>query len=418
MRRRILAIPLLYYQTLTDLSVSTHIFALASSSSSSGDSQFIGTKNKKCKIYHASDIQEGILISSGLNNLGNTCYLNAQLQCSFHIPYVRNLILDTNHDKNNDKDDGNSMIGVKALQNVFSSMVMSSSKSQNPVPTSSTRLFCQQLGINVFEQQDSQEFWKLLLPMLNLPKLLDVYQGAFEDYIVAQDGSGRERRKEELFLDISLEVGSGSVFNSIKEAFTKPELLSKAEGNGWRPEKGAEKVDALKGSLLRAQGLPSILQLHLKRFHYDWSTDQMSKINDSFLFPEELDLSLVCADITDDETSNAVYDLQSIVVHKGEYGSGHYYSYVRPDVSSSEWYLFDDHRVTKVDYYDDVIVDCFGDKMQTKQTDGKIIEKKGFWSRLFGNSKNSNNTYGYGGKHSSAYMLQYVRRSDIPILYK
>jgi len=66
----------------------------------------------------------------------------------------------------------------------------------------------------------------------------------------------------------------------------KPELLSEKEGNGWRPEKGADKVDALKGSLLRAQGLPSLLQLHLKRFRYDWQTDVMSKINDKFEFPE------------------------------------------------------------------------------------------------------------------------------------
>ena len=72
----------------------------------------------------------------------------------------------------------------------------------------------------------------------------------------------------------------------MKETFTQPELLSTAEGNGWRPEKGADRVDAWKGSLLRQQGLPSVLQLHLKRFNYDWNTGIMSKINDPFLFPE------------------------------------------------------------------------------------------------------------------------------------
>jgi len=31
---------------------------------------------------------------SGLVNMGNTCYLNAQLQCAYHIPYLRRLVLD------------------------------------------------------------------------------------------------------------------------------------------------------------------------------------------------------------------------------------------------------------------------------------------------------------------------------------
>jgi ubiquitin carboxyl-terminal hydrolase 7 len=31
---------------------------------------------------------------TGLVNMGNTCYLNAQLQCAYHIPYLRRLVLD------------------------------------------------------------------------------------------------------------------------------------------------------------------------------------------------------------------------------------------------------------------------------------------------------------------------------------
>mmetsp|Transcript_6268 Transcript_6268/g.13792 ORF Transcript_6268/g.13792 Transcript_6268/m.13792 type:complete len:125 (-) Transcript_6268:360-734(-) len=105
--------------------------------------------------------------------------------------------------------------------------------------------------------------------------------------------------------------------------FTEPEILRVSEGNGWRPSKGAEKVDAYKGSSLQREGLPSLLQLHLKRFKYDWETGETSKINDCCSFPLELDLSKIISSNTEDEAENdAIYDLQSIVVHKEEYGSG------------------------------------------------------------------------------------------------
>ena len=379
----------------------TTFAAAALSSSISSDPKKKKKKNGK---------NSAAVVSAGLNNLGNTCYLNAQLQCSFHIPYIRQLILDPNTAKSKSES-----LGLAALRQVFSSMLSS------PLdPVSSTRILCQTLGINVFEQQDSQEFWKLLLPLLEHSSLLDVYQGAMEDYIIAQDDSGRERRREEPFLDLSLEVqNTESVYETMKQTFTQPELLSVEEGNGWRPEKGADKVDALKGSLLRVQGLPSVLQLHLKRFQYNWQTDTMSKINDAFLFPEELDLSTLCADITPEEVQNSIYDLQSIVVHKGAFGSGHYYSYVRPDMSSKRWYRFDDHRVTEVDYYEDVIRDAFGGRMETCEKEDESTKPRGFWGRVFGGrNKVGGYEYGYGGRYSNAYMLQYVKRSDITKLYK
>lgn len=213
---------------------------------------------------------------------------------------------------------------------------------------------------------------------------------------------------------------SASLQESLKESFGEPELLSVVEGNGWRPEKGADKVDAHKGSSLIAQGLPPILQFHLKRFTYDWQTDSMTKVNSRLAFPSELDLSTICKSTKDGEDgaeSSTTYDLQSIVIHMGRYGMGHYYAYVRPDICSDKWYRFNDHDVEEVSEAE-VFEDAYGganprDSSQKGNSGG--IPILGRLLRRFGGQ--GGKSYGYGGDTSNAYVVQYVRRSDRRKLY-
>ena len=197
---------------------------------------------------------------------------------------------------------------------------------------------------------------------------------------------------------------SSTLLDSIKETFGEPELLSVADGNGWRPEKGADKVDAHKGSSLVVKGLPSILQFHLKRFDYNWQTDTTTKLNKRFTFPKSINLSKLCIDVKE-EDSLGEYDLQSVVIHVGEYDVGHYYAYVRPDISSDKWYRFNDDKVDEVTF-EDVTMDAFGGRNSggVRQSIRRLIQR-GY------------NRFGWGGETSNAYVLQYVRRSDIQMLY-
>jgi ubiquitin carboxyl-terminal hydrolase 7 len=403
-----------------------------------------------------------------LKNLGNTCYLNAQLQCHFHIPFVRKIILESsspsavaNPQEGTDQDhDKEESVALQALRSVFHDMTAAGTTtptrqqhSAAATTTASPRILCQKLGINVFEQQDSQEFWKLLLPAIHLPRLTRLYQGTMEDYILALDGSKREKRRQEPFLDLSLPVdnhdnrGSSSLQTALTQMFQQPELLSNAQGNGWRPEKGADyKVDAHKGSLLRPQNLPSILQLHLKRFQYDYQTDRTVKLHTAFDVPLQLDLTTVCTlddDNDGDNNKNKVpadmllYELQAIVIHVGDFGAaGHYYAYVRPNIGCDDddndktaWYRLDDEQVVPVSWQD-VQRDATNNggsasiSSSSSSSPSNNNNKTNFWSRIerflplkSRASSSSSSMYGYGGKTSSAYVLQYVRRSDVPMLY-
>jgi ubiquitin carboxyl-terminal hydrolase 7 len=219
--------------------------------------------------------------------------------------------------------------------------------------------------------------------------------------------------------------------------FRKPELLTVAEGNGWKPEKNAAPVDAEKGARLKEQGLPSVLQLHLKRFQYDWQTQTMTKVNTPWSFPLILDLyPLLVANENATEpcsAETALYDLQSVVLHVGDYESGHYYSYVRPDVTKHNcWYRFNDDQVERVDVRQ-VLQDAFGgarainvDKGGEEMEDFAANTSNNIWSWwrrqlpwLFPTSAaRSEHSFGYGGLTSNAYVLQYIRRRDIPLLYQ
>jgi ubiquitin C-terminal hydrolase len=367
----------------------------------------------------------------GLQNLGNTCYLNAQIQCLYHIPYVRNLIVDDTRAKSDDCRSSSAFVGLRRLF-----MEMDQSKHGKAVAPST---LCQLLDIPIYEQQDSQEFWKLLLPALQVPEIIDLYTGTYENYIVALDGSNRERRFSETFLDLSLDIIpptqdttiGPSVVESLQQQFNQPELLSAETGNAWRPSPDAiQKVDAHKGYQLTVPGLPSILQLHLKRFRFDWSTETTIKLNHAITFPLTLDLtSIVSKD--DDHSNNAndsddcIYELQSIVVHVGEYHSGHYYSYVRPDIHTNDWYRFNDEIHTKVQFAD-VTRDAYGGMVESNPAIAQTNDetKAGnrltrFFRGIFGikNDGNNDSRYGYGGIKANAYVLQYIRRSDIAKLF-
>jgi ubiquitin C-terminal hydrolase len=61
---------------------------------------------------------------------------------------------------------------------------------------------------------------------------------------------------------------------------------------------------------------PPVLQLHLRRFEYDFDLDRNHKVNDCSEFPETIDLGRFLPD-----RRPVFYDLYGVVVHSGTSGS-------------------------------------------------------------------------------------------------
>jgi ubiquitin C-terminal hydrolase len=87
---------------------------------------------------------------------------------------------------------------------------------------------------------------------------------------------------------------------------------------------------------------PPVLVFHLKRFAH-FSGPRSTKLDYQVPFPEALDMSPY---LTGHRSESLYYDLKSIVVHSGSLNGGHYVAYIRID---GTWYLFDDAYVVESD---------------------------------------------------------------------
>lgn len=75
----------------------------------------------------------------------------------------------------------------------------------------------------------------------------------------------------------------------------------------------------------------------------------MVKINDRHEFPMQIDLADYLDKDAPDSKSNEdwKYNLHGVLVHSGDLHGGHYFTLIKPE-KDSNWFKFDDDRVTRV----------------------------------------------------------------------
>ena len=310
--------------------------------------------------------------STGLQNLGNTCYINSTMQILALIMPLRNAVFQEQEQLRNLEKLTSGVLRRRTrrscslksqeicvttkLGDLFRNLCLGEegatkrsycplsfvSAVQNSIPNFAT-----------FRQQDAQEFLRLIIDRIhweitanNGHGILKIFQGSLRSDVTCLACSN-VTTKVEPYLDLSLDIPllrvtlsrkDGSSFETrdidlvdCLKSFTRTEKLGSTERYNCQKCSGAQNCT----KKMSIESTPPFIFLHLKRFKYGNRTVSRSKLRNRVTFPLE------GLRIAED-----MYDLIGIVCHHGSsVGSGHYTSYGK---CGSRWLHYNDSVVTNV----------------------------------------------------------------------
>ena len=297
----------------------------------------------------------------GLNNLGNTCFMNSVLQCLMYSPSFSQTLLLAPATASTPETPKTSRIAnlVRQLVATIHGDGKSSALSPNGLAKSLRNINSRfRLG----RQEDAHEFlvslldnlqthhlltsgidptksgWRDRLPMKRLDETTMIHRicgGYYRSQLKCPD-CGFTSPTYDPFLDLSLDITTSNTLDDAIRKFCSTEILSRE--NRWTCSGCKKKVKAEKSmSIYR----PSVtLTVQLKRFKFNALGFGGGKISKKLAFPLKLQLPL-----SDSRKCN--YELTGLVVHAGgSCNSGHYYSYIK--APNGAWFLCDDSHTRQV----------------------------------------------------------------------
>lgn len=289
-------------------------------------------------------------IGAGLENLGNTCFLNSVLQC---LTYTEPLAAYLQSGRHQLSCRCAGFCALCAMQKHVSRALQLTGRILAPRDLVSN-LRCISRNFRNSRQEDAHEYMVNLLESMHkccLPSgVPSESPSAYEKSLVHKIFGGRLRSqvkcmqcsfcsdKFDPFLDLSLEIVRADNVSKALANFTAKEQLDGGERQ-YQCQQCKQKVKALKQ--LTIYKAPYILTIHLKRFGSHISGQ---KIDKKIHFAPTLDLKPFVTGPYDEDLK---YTLYGVLVHAGwSTHSGHYYCFVR--ASSGLWYSLDDNKVVQV----------------------------------------------------------------------
>jgi ubiquitin carboxyl-terminal hydrolase 9/13 len=159
-------------------------------------------------------------------------------------------------------------------------------------------------------------------------------------------------RRDETFLDLSIDLEEHSSVTSCLRKFSAEEML--CERNKFHCDHCGGLQEAEKR--MKVKRLPKVLTLHLKRFKYTEDYSRLQKLFHRVVYPYHLRMFNTTEDAEDPDR---LYELYAVVVHIGGNAyHGHYVSIIKS--KDRGWILFDDEMVEPVDKH--FVLNFFGDK--------------------------------------------------------
>ncbi|KAG9455933.1 hypothetical protein H6P81_000441 [Aristolochia fimbriata] len=323
----------------------------------------------------------------GLNNLGNTCFMNSVLQALLHTPPFRNYFLGDSHNREICR--RSSPCLACDIDAVFSAVF-----SGDRTPYSPARFLYSwwQHSANLasYEQQDAHEFFISMLDRIHEKEELSNSQnkGAGDCHCIAHrvfsgvlrsDVSctvcGFTSTTHDPCVDISLDMQHApslaekstktgksvgiSTLTGCLDLFTRPERLGSDQK--LYCQNCEVRQDSLKQMSIRR--LPLVLCFHMKRFAHSHIRKMSKKIDQYLQFPFSLDMTpYLSSSIIRNRFGNRIFafdgdesdmstelstefELFAVVTHSGKLEAGHYVTYLR---LRNQWYKCDDAWITRV----------------------------------------------------------------------
>ncbi len=319
----------------------------------------------------------------GLENFGNTCYINSVLQALYFCKVFRNKVLEY------DAGDGEETI-LSCLAELFRSIQASRRRTGSMAP----RKFVQKVKaenelFRGYQHQDAHEFLSYLLN--DMAETL-VKDGKRQREEGAERTEGAERAssdgttfvdeifkgalntetkcvwcenvtmRTERFYDLSLEIEENSSLSACLGQFSSEETLKDDEK--YFCDRCGRKQEAVKR--MRISQPPRVLCCHFKRFKYVESVGQMRKLMHRVVYPFDLRLT----NTTDACEDDGHYALVAAVVHMGLHmHHGHYVALVK---SAGQWLCFDDDQVAPIT--EAQVRDTFGGEREGMAAGGASTE--------------------------------------------
>uniref|UniRef100_A0A8C5XYB8 Ubiquitin carboxyl-terminal hydrolase n=1 Tax=Microcebus murinus TaxID=30608 RepID=A0A8C5XYB8_MICMU len=271
-------------------------------------------------------------VGAGLCNVGNTCYMNAALQCLTYTPPLANYVLSQEHSLSCRRQECCMLCTMEAhVTRVLTQ--------PGQVIKPSLALAA---GFHRYNQEDAHEF--LMCTVDAMKKPLD---GHSEDTTLIRQIFGGYWRSQikclhchgisdtfEPYLDIALDIEAAQSLNQALQWLVKPEHLDGEDA--YHCGTCLKKVPASKS--LTVHTASKVLMLVLKRF----SDVTGNKIAKEVQYPECLDMQPY---MSQQKRGPLVYLLYAVLVHAGSScQSGHYFCFVK--ARNGQWYKMDDAKVT------------------------------------------------------------------------